>query len=221
MFSGDHASSPVIQLRRKIVDEWLKQTGSKDDLKALQEKIDDVGKPHSVALPTTLRVKGNVSVDRVQQEVKNVMAVLPGTGPMANEYVIVGAHYHHPGPRGGGGTAPSFEKPLGDADKASPLRIKSYGKGGMGPSDHMTFATKRIPVLFFHSGMHADYHRPTDDADKINYVGIKEVVDLAASVIDRLLVLPREQYVEAADAHSMFGGPGPRPPARGQGPGHA
>jgi hypothetical protein len=307
MFGGEHAGIPVVQVRRKVVDEWLKQAGSKEDLKALQEAIDDVGKPHSVVLPTTLRVKGNVSVDRVQQDVKNVMAELRGTGPQADEYVIVGAHYDHLGrggfgslnPRshdihngaddnasgtaavlelaehyawrgspgrsilfvaftgeeegligsqylvshppvpldkvafminldmvgriqnetvfvGGGGTAPSFEKILAGADKASPLQIKSYGKGGMGPSDHMTFATKRIPVLFFHSGMHADYHRPTDDADKINFVGIKEVVELAAGVIDKLLLLPREQYVEAADAHSMFGWPG-RGPGQGGG----
>jgi aminopeptidase YwaD len=131
------------------------------------------------------------------------MLNLDMVGRVRNETIFVG----------GGGTAPSFEKIVEDADKASPLVVKSYGKGGMGPSDHMTFATKRIPVLFFHSGTHVDYHRPTDDSDKINYPGIKEVVDLAAGVIDKLLTLPREQYVEAADAHSMFGG-GP-----GQGPG--
>jgi hypothetical protein len=131
------------------------------------------------------------------------MINLDMVGRVRNETIFVG----------GGGTAPSFEKIVEDADKASPLVVKSYGKGGMGPSDHMTFATKRIPVLFFHSGTHVDYHRPTDDSDKINYPGIKEVVDLAAGVTDKLLTLPREQYVESADAHSMFGG-GP-----GQGPG--
>jgi hypothetical protein len=36
----------------------------------------------------------------------------------------------------------------------------------------MSFAMKRIPVLFFWSGTHPDYHRPTDDADKVNYDGI-------------------------------------------------
>src|SRR5688500_15088708 len=84
--------------------------------------------------------------------------------------------------------------------------MKSFGKGGFGPSDHMSFALKRIPVLFFYSGQHPDYHRPSDDPDKINYAGIEGVVDMAANVVQKLRVLPREQYVEAADAHSMFGG---------------
>jgi C-terminal processing protease CtpA/Prc len=117
-------------------------------------------------------------------------------GRVRNEVIYVG----------GTGTAPSFDKILADADAASPLQIKNFGRGGFGPSDHMTFAMKRVPVLFFYSGQHADYHRPTDDADKINYQGIAEVVELAGNVTQKLLVQPREQYVEAADAHSMFGG---------------
>jgi len=77
----------------------------------------------------------------------------------------------------------------------------------------MSFALKKIPVLFIHSGQHRDYHRPTDDADKVNYQGLKEAVDFTADILDQLLAAPREQYVDAADAHSMFNGPGAGPTA--------
>jgi Zn-dependent M28 family amino/carboxypeptidase len=40
--------------------------------------------------------------------------------------------------------------------------------GGFGPSDHASFYAKKIPVLFFFTGLHADYHRPTDTADKLD-----------------------------------------------------
>jgi S1-C subfamily serine protease len=66
---------------------------------------------------------------------------------------------------------------------------------------------KKVPVLFFFSGMHRDYHRPTDDADKINYDGMQEVVDLGVKVVDRLLMMPKEQYVDASDTHGA-GQPG-------------
>lgn len=113
---------------------------------------------------------------------------------------------------GGTGTAASFEKMLGKADEASPLKLKTFGKGGYGPSDHMSFAIKKIPVLFFWSGNHADYHRPTDDADKINYAGIEEVLKLGITVLDTLTTMPREPYDATADAAghggAAPGGPG-------------
>ena len=51
--------------------------------------------------------------------------------------------------------------------------------GGTGPSDHDSFYRKKIPVLFFFTGIHKDYHRPSDTADKINVAGISKVVDFA------------------------------------------
>jgi S1-C subfamily serine protease len=60
-------------------------------------------------------------------------------------------------------------------------------------------------VLFFFSGMHLDYHRPTDTADKVNFEGIDEVVRFAAKLIDGLQDMSREKYVDAADKDSMMG----------------
>ena len=42
---------------------------------------------------------------------------------------------------------------------------------GMGPSDHSSFYLKNIPALHFYTGTHTDYHKPSDDADKINFTG--------------------------------------------------
>lgn len=48
---------------------------------------------------------------------------------------------------------------------------------GFGPSDHSSFYAKQIPVLFFFTGTHTDYHKPSDTADKINYAGLKKIVE--------------------------------------------
>jgi aminopeptidase YwaD len=47
---------------------------------------------------------------------------------------------------------------------------------GTGPSDHTSFYRKDIPVLFYFTGLHSDYHKPTDDADKINYTGEVQII---------------------------------------------
>jgi len=111
---------------------------------------------------------------------------------------------------GGSGTAEGFEKIVQKADARSPLKLKTAGgdvgaKGGIGPSDHASFAKMKIPVIFFFSGTHKDYHRPTDDADKINYEGMAESVDVTIDVIRQLDKLPRQPYVDKFD-RSMSGG---------------
>jgi Zn-dependent M28 family amino/carboxypeptidase len=62
-----------------------------------------------------------------------------------------------------------------DGVKEKGFNIK-YDSSGTGPSDHTSFYRKDIPVLFFFTGLHTDYHKPSDDADKINYTGMSKVV---------------------------------------------
>ncbi|HSI36279.1 MAG TPA: M28 family peptidase [Tepidisphaeraceae bacterium] len=108
---------------------------------------------------------------------------------------------------GGHGTAPGLEAIVKKADAESPLEFKNLGKGGLGPSDHMSFATKKVPVLFLFSGTHPDYHRPSDTPDKINYDGIADVVKFTTSIVDQITAAPTiEAYVDAADRESMLGG---------------
>ena len=56
----------------------------------------------------------------------------------------------------------------------------------MGPSDHTSFYLKNIPVLHFFTGTHQDYHRPSDDIEKINYYGEKQVLDFIVKVIGEI-----------------------------------
>ncbi|WP_421751470.1 M28 family peptidase [Croceimicrobium sp.] len=58
-----------------------------------------------------------------------------------------------------------------------------FSESGVGPSDHTSFYYANIPALHFFTGTHPDYHKPSDDADKINVVGIYRVLSLMSSII--------------------------------------
>ena len=60
-----------------------------------------------------------------------------------------------------------------------------FDSSGTGPSDHTSFYLKNIPGLFYFTGLHTDYHKPSDDADKINYTGTMHIVKHIASVIEK------------------------------------
>ncbi len=57
---------------------------------------------------------------------------------------------------------------------------------GYGPSDHAAFYSRNIPVLFFFTGVHQDYHTPADDADLLNYEGEKQIGDLITDILLRI-----------------------------------
>lgn len=82
------------------------------------------------------------------------------------------------------GTATATEWPavLAAANGPTQFTLAQVGDG-FGPSDHSSFFARRIPVLHFFSDTHEDYHRATDDADKINVAGIARVVRLAEGVV--------------------------------------
>jgi Zn-dependent M28 family amino/carboxypeptidase len=90
---------------------------------------------------------------------------------------------------GGSGTASPFEAILDAADDVMPLRLSTMGKGGGGPSDHASFSAAKVPVLFFFTGLHAEYHTPQDTFDTINPNGIAKVVKFSYGVIDQLAQL--------------------------------
>jgi len=84
-------------------------------------------------------------------------------------------------------------------------------KGGNGPSDHSSFYDKKIPVLFFWTGTHPDYHRPTDTAERINLDGMKKIVDYIDTVIAALASAPdRPQYIAVKAAATVGAPKGPR-----------
>jgi hypothetical protein len=284
---------PVLQIKQTALPASV-------DLKSLQQQIDSSGQPHSVALDH-VNASGNIEFIRQQTTVKNVIACLPGYGPHADEYVVVGAHYDHLGHGGfgslafgshaihhgaddnasgtaavmelaerltragrlersvifcnftaeeegligsayfvnhcpvpaskivamlnldmvgrirdqrlyigGAGTCDAFDAILSASDSGLPLILKEsgpyIGRGGFGPSDHMSFAEKKIPVLFLFSGMHSDYHTPTDTAEKVNYVGIDEAVALSQNLIDAMARMPHEPYIDKFDSMAAMVG---------------
>ena len=83
---------------------------------------------------------------------------------------------------GGYGTSPSWQNMIAAVKKKS-FNVK-FDSSGTGPSDHTSFYRKDIPVLFFFTGLHTDYHKPSDDADKINYVGIAQIIRFIQEMIE-------------------------------------
>src|SRR3982751_1279169 len=84
---------------------------------------------------------------------------------------------------GGYGTSPEWSSLITTKSKKSPFVIK-VDSSGTGPSSHTSFYRKDIPVLFFFTGIHSDYHRPTDDANKINFTGEYRVMQYIYNVIE-------------------------------------
>lgn len=85
---------------------------------------------------------------------------------------------------GGYGTSPTWGELIA-ADKEKFFKIK-IDSAGTGPSDHTSFYKKNIPALFFFTGTHTDYHKPSDDADKINYKGETILIKYIVSLIEKL-----------------------------------
>jgi len=251
---------PVMHITRAQCDQVLKAALNKT-LAEIESAIDKDLKPQSAVL-TGWSAGGVATIERKQAHVKNVIGVLEGSGPLADETVVIGAHYDHVGRGGPGSFVPgSNEVHNGADDNASgtvsllelarrlgarkeklprrlvfiaftgeemgligssrytkepvfPLektiamlnmdmvgrlqddKLTVFGTGtspiwddmlkrrakeahfelslspeGMGPSDHQSFFLKQIPVLHFFTGTHGDYHRPSDDWEKINIPG--------------------------------------------------
>ena len=77
---------------------------------------------------------------------------------------------------------------------------------GFGPSDHSSFYAKKIPVLFFFTGTHSDYHKPSDDADKINYNGLEKITEFVADIVKTVdQAFNRPTYKVAKSSSSMGG----------------
>ena len=286
--NGDNkALPPAFHISIKTCNQMLASINT--DLTKLEAEIDATLKPKSLAV-TGWKAQGEVNIEKVRADVSNVIGVIDGEGPLAEETVIVGAHYDHVGRGGQNSLAPgSTEIHNGADDNASgtvtllelarrfgqkakvakparrlvfiaftgeelgllgsaryckePVfaldstvamlnmdmvgRLKDeklivYGTGtsprwepelkqfntddgfklifkpeGIGPSDHASFYAKKIPVLHFFTGEHADYHKPTDDWEKINIEGVSRVANLMEAMIDATLKHPeRPAYVE-------------------------
>ena len=297
---------PCIVVKRSVIDPVFQGALGKS-LDDVEKAIDKDLKPQSVDLKDwTAAIETNVK--RQQLEVKNILGILPGSGPLANQYVVVGSHYDHLGYGGpgslakgsseihhgaddnGSGTTAMMELarrfagrkdrtgrsllfmtfsaeergllgskfyadkeplvPLADTavmvnlDMVGRLRpdpttkkgkLIAQGTGtskgfdalidtlnkqdftfakvaaGTGPSDHDSFYRKKVPVLFFWTGVHPDYHKPTDTADKIDLPGMAKIVDFTQMVIAKLATdEERPAYIEVKGGTPSRGPGGPK-----------
>ncbi len=83
----------------------------------------------------------------------------------------------------------------------------TFNDEGFGPSDHSSFYGKKIPVLFFFTGTHEDYHKPSDDTEKINLAGEKNILDYVYDIamdIDNTPERPDYLLVETKTTGQMF-----------------
>lgn len=93
----------------------------------------------------------------------------------------------------GTGTSPGWE-PLIKQLSTAELPI-STDSSGTGPSDHTKFYLKKVPVLHFFTDSHSDYHKPSDDADKINAEGEAAVLNIIIKVIESTDSQPKLAYL--------------------------
>ncbi len=281
-------SIPVLSLSRDVADRLLQQSIGQS-LQSLEEKIDGDNRPHShllsdVSADLSIELKPTVAAS------SNVIGTLAGRGELADETIVVGAHYDHVGMGGYGSLAPGTiaihngadDNASGTAAMLSAARLlveglrgesshrrlvfiaftgeergllgskhyvrhprfsiestaaminldmvgrlrdnelTVYGTGsasgldglveranqrggfnlykvptGYGPSDHQSFYQAGVPVLFFFTGLHNDYHRPTDDFDKIDFGGMVRITDIVSEVAHQLAIQKeRPAYAE-------------------------
>jgi Zn-dependent M28 family amino/carboxypeptidase len=98
----------------------------------------------------------------------------------------------------GVGTSPSFPSVLDPINSDSLKLVPS--ESGVGPSDHTSFYLQDLPVLHFFTGQHADYHKPSDDADKINYEGLVQVIRYISRMIAGLDAEPKLAFTKTKDS---------------------
>jgi hypothetical protein len=299
---SDGSRLPALHARREVINKLLAEA-KQPTLDELEEKIDEKPSPNSFEL-SGWRIEGEVDVERKEAEVKNIVGVLEGSGPHADETIVIGAHYDHLGYGGegsfvpnvkeihngaddnasgttalletarllaaqkeklgrrvvfiaftaeekgligsaryckeplfalektvamlnmdmvgrltddkliiqGGDTAKEFTKIL-DTLNTERFHFKlTHNSGGFGPSDHASFYGKKIPVLHFFTGLHNDYHRPTDDADKVNAAGLSRVAQMVSDTALAISEMPeRPTYVEVKPSQPAGARGGDRP----------
>ena len=83
----------------------------------------------------------------------------------------------------GTGTSPIFKQVINAHNKVFKI---VENESGVGPSDHTSFYLTDIPVLHFFTGQHEDYHKPSDDSDKLNYEGMTMISEYIFEIIKDL-----------------------------------
>jgi hypothetical protein len=122
---------------------------------------------------------------------------------------------------GGVGSGSNLKETIEEIIPKYHLHIDFSDSTGYGSSDHTSFTTKQVPVLFFFSGLHADYHKPGDTWDKIDAPDAAKLLALISDVTDRLrdeAVRPMFVRVKETNPHGAVAGSSTAGGAPGYGP---
>jgi len=136
--------------------------------------------------------------------VANPVVPLARTVAMVN-FDMVGRLRDRPISVAGGDSGSDLRALASEAAQKEGITVNLQGSP-FGPSDHSKFYDAGVPVLFFHTGSHDDYHRPTDTADKINADGMARVAAVAVRVIERMATDARPVYAKVAPPARRRGG---------------
>ncbi|MDR3632445.1 MAG: M28 family peptidase [Isosphaeraceae bacterium] len=298
-----NSAIPFVMISRALADKLLASAGQ-PTLETTEKEIDADLKPRSHELKGWT-LSADITIDRKSIETKNVVGVLEGEGPHADETVVIGAHYDHLG-RGGvfsgslaflssdihngaddnaSGTAMVLElaRRLGRRTDPFPRRVvfiafsgeergllgsqhyvqhplfplkdtvmmvnldmvgrlndknelSMIGTGtvggiealvealgpsaglkikktpglsdGFGGSDHQSFYSKDVPVLFAFTGVHRDYHRPSDDVERINFNGMAKIANYLELILLDIIRRPeRPAFVRLTQPPRRGGDP--------------
>ena len=189
--ADDNASgtSGVLELARLAANDDRQWKRSALFMAFAAEEIGLLGSAHFVNNPTV--PLGSITA----------MINLDMIGRITNNRVFVG----------GVGTSPNYKTMIEQLNAGTGLQL-DFSDSGYGSSDHTSFNSKKIPVLFFFSGLHTDYHKPSDTYDKINADGAVKVASLVYGMMDRVANdNDRPAYVEVQR---------PAQPGRGGGGGY-
>ncbi|HXE61892.1 MAG TPA: M28 family peptidase [Bryobacteraceae bacterium] len=107
---------------------------------------------------------------------------------------------------GGAATGTSFRADLDELVAKTDFRV-DYSESGYGSSDHTSFTARQVPVLFFFSGLHGDYHRPSDTWDKIDAPAAVNVLKLVSGMVGKLETEnDRPVFVRVKSDEAVIGG---------------
>ncbi|MFN3651762.1 MAG: M28 family peptidase [Armatimonadota bacterium] len=108
----------------------------------------------------------------------------------------------------GGGTSPAWKGLLDQVNAKHRFQMKVGGRSGFGGSDQQSFYAKGIPVLFFFTGVHADYHKPSDTWEKVNADGAARLFQFVADSVERVSRLAERPAFTRSAEEEQAPGPG-------------
>jgi hypothetical protein len=105
------------------------------------------------------------------------------------------------------GSGSNFKATVDQVAARHALKLETSGAGS-GSSDHISFIAKQVPSLFFFSGLHADYHKPSDTAEKIESGQAAKLLDLIADLTQELDRGERAQFIRVEEPRPVSGAGG-------------